>query len=130
MAQGKGLTPAQAKQLLPVLQEIKAADKLPADVADKKLASIQQVLTPEQKATLDALQPQRGGRGGGFGGAGAGAPGGATPGGGAPGGAGGFGGGGGFGGRPDPEKPFASETSKKSLDDLIASVSGANTAKS
>jgi hypothetical protein len=29
----------------------------------------------------------------------------------------------GGGGRPDPEKPFASENNKKALDGLIASVS-------
>jgi len=123
-AQGKGLTPAQAKQILPMLNEIKSADKIPADEADKKVAAIQQVLTPDQKAALDAMQPQRGGGGGGYGGGrGGGPPGGGPPGGmmggGPPGGGGMMGG----GGRPDPDRPFASENNKKALDGLIASVS-------
>jgi hypothetical protein len=121
--QGKALTPEQRKQLVPILTEIKSADKIAAEDADKKVAAIQGVLTPDQKAALDSMTPQRGGGGrGGGGGYGGGGYGGGGGGGGYGGGGGGYGGGGG-GGRPDPEKPFASENNKKALDGLIASVS-------
>ena len=101
--QGKGMTPAQARALLPVLQQVKAADTLPAAEAEKQSAAIQQLLTPEQKQALESLQPRRGGGGAGGGGGGGGYP-----------------GGGGGGGRPDPERPFASGRSQEALDSLIA----------
>ncbi len=143
--QNKGLTPDQSKAVLAVLKEIKAADKLPAKDCDAKLAAIQKVLTEDQKTVLADMTPQRGGRGGGMGaammgggpgGAGAprmgsgGGPGAATAGGPPPGSGGGpmMGSGGpmmgGMGGQPDPERPFASERSKKALDDLIALLGG------
>lgn len=136
MVQGKGLKPEQAKALLPILQKIKAADKIAAADADKDTEAIKQILTDDQKQAIDAMTPQRGGGGGGGGRGGApGGPGAAGSAGamsaapgtsGGPGGAGGPGGGGGFGGggqRPDPEKPFASERSSKALDGLIAASS-------
>jgi len=126
--QGQGLTPAQAKTLLPLLKAVQSADKIPAADAEKKLADITGALTDAQKQALESLQPARGMRGGGGGGA----PnmpatrpstpmmGGLSP---APGGAGGpMGGGpmgGGMGGGSDPEKPFASERNKGALDDLV-----------
>lgn len=99
MVQGKGLTPEQSKRLLPILQEIEAADELSAAEADKKVAAIRQVLTPAQQATLAAMQPQRGGGGG-------------------------RGSGGGFGARTDPERPFSSAANRRTLEDLIASMNG------
>jgi hypothetical protein len=114
--QGQGLTPDQSKALLPILKQIKSADKLPAAEADKQTAAIEKLLTPAQKDALAALQPQRGGGGGGGRGGGMGGPGG---GGGMP-----MMGGGGFGGgNADPDRPFASERSQKALDGLIAQVS-------
>jgi hypothetical protein len=99
--QHRGLSPQQAQTLLPILEQIQSADKLPDADAKARLDAINKALTDEQKQALDLLQPQRGGRGGGGGG--------------------GMGGGMG-GGRPDPERPFASERSKKSLTDLIADL--------
>lgn len=128
--QNRGLTPDQAKQILPVLNELKSADKLPEKDAQAKLDAIEKVLTQEQKDAMQSLTPQRGGGGGGggFGGGAPGGSGGGRPSSGGPGGGGGFGGGGsGFGGggqQPDPEKPFASERNKQALDDLIGQVQG------
>lgn len=147
-AQGNALTPAQAKTILPILQKLKAAEKISADEAQKDTEAIRAALNDSQKTMLDGMQPQRGG---GFGGGrgGPGGPGGGAPGtavaseppgtpvtagapmeggpsgapgsGGPPGGRGGMmGGGGGGGGRPDPERPFASERNQKALDSLIA----------
>jgi len=122
-AQHQGLTPQQAQTILPILRSLQSANKLPEQDAQAKMDAIQKALTASQKQTLDELQPQRGGGrgGGGQGGRGGG---GGMPGGGPPGGGGGMMGGMG-GGRPDPEHPFASERSKKSLDDLITSLEGA-----
>ena len=104
--QGAALTPAQAKELIPILNQLKSAEKLPAADADKQTAALEKILTPAQKEALSALQPARGaGGGGGFGGGGGG---------------GGYGGGGGA--RPDPEKPFASERNKAALDSLIGQL--------
>ncbi|HZT41028.1 MAG TPA: hypothetical protein VFA07_02505 [Chthonomonadaceae bacterium] len=116
--QNQGLTPQQAQTVLPVLKSLQSADKLPAQEAQSKMDVIEKTLTDSQKHALDDLQPQRGGGGGGRGGQGGGGRGGMGGGGGMSGGMmGGMG-----GGRPDPEHPFASERSKKSLDDLIASL--------
>jgi hypothetical protein len=133
--QGKGLTPDQEKKLEPILVAISAATTLPEPDAKTKLDAVQAVLTPDQTQLIADMTPQRGGRGGGAGGGGAAGGGGpmGVPGGGggamaAPGGSGGKpmpsagGGGMGGGGQQDPTKPFASERSKKSLDDLIAAV--------
>ena len=115
--QGSGITPAQEATLLPILEQVKSAEKLPETEAQAKLDAINKTLTPEQKEALDAMQPRRGGGGGPGGG-----PGG--PGGGGPGGPGGGGPmmGGMGGGSQDPEKPFASERNKQALDDLIANL--------
>ncbi len=127
--QGKGLKPDQAKTLLPLLNGIKSAATLSPDEADKQVAAIQNVLTPDQKTALDSLQPQGGGRGGGGYGGGMGGPPGGAPGGGRRGGPmsmggppGGGGGGYGGGNRPDPNKPFANERNEKALENLIASI--------
>jgi hypothetical protein len=81
-AQGNALTPEQAKTILPILQKLKSAEKIPADEAQKQTDAIRAALNDSQKTMLDGMQPQRGG-GGGFGGGGRGGPGG--PGGGPPG---------------------------------------------
>jgi|HubBroStandDraft_4_1064222.scaffolds.fasta_scaffold225780_2 hypothetical protein len=127
--QGKGLTPDQEKKLAPILQAISAAESLPEADAKTKLDAVQAVLTPDQTQLIADMTPQRGGRGGGGGGRGGGSGGGMGGSAGGPGSggprpmAGGSGGGpGGGGGQQDPNKPFASERSKKSLTDLIAAV--------
>src|SRR5687768_12767814 len=84
--QGSGITPAQEQTILPILEELKSAEKLPEAEAKAKLDAINNALTPAQKEALDAMQPRRGG-----GGPGGGPPGGASPGGGAPAGRGGGG---------------------------------------
>jgi hypothetical protein len=132
-AQNKGLTTQQAASLRPVLKQLQAAEKIPDKDAEARVTQIEKSLTAEQKEALAALQPQRGGGGGGFGGGGGGGfgGGGMGSGGGRPTGSGGpvpavagsAGGPGGAGGnRPDPEKPFATERNKKALEDLIASL--------
>ena len=55
--QGQGLTPAQSKELLPILTQVKSAEKLPAADADKQTAAIEKILTPAQKEALAGLQP-------------------------------------------------------------------------
>jgi hypothetical protein len=143
--QNKGLTAEQKKSLAPILKKIQAADKLSDDDCKADIASIDGILTADQKDNLKALTPQRGGGGrgggggGGRGGAGGGMMAGGAPGrsaggmGGAPtrapmmaaaggGGAPTMGGGGMGGGQPDPTKPFANERNKQALDDLISAV--------
>jgi len=123
--QNKGLSAQQSQVILPVLKEVKSADKLPEKDAADRMKTIEAVLTEPQKQALDELQPRGGGgggRGGGGGMMGGGGPGGMVGRGGpvAMGGGGGMGGMG--GGRPDPERPFASERNKKALDDLVAQL--------
>jgi len=128
--QNQGLTPQQAKALLPVLKALRDAEKVPQTDAEARTAEIEKLLTDGQKDALAALQPFRGGRGGGPAGGGsraaAGAPAGAPSGpptrpmAGALSEAGG--GGGMMGGGDDPEKPFASERNKAALDELIVLV--------
>ena len=133
--QEKGLTSAQVDELLPLLKAIKSAEKLPDDECKAKTDEIFKILADAQKETLKDVFPAGGGFGGmgGMGGGMGGAPGGGK--GGPPGGGGGGkggppGGGGGMGGmmggmggqKGDPDKPFASERDKKSLDDLIAAL--------
>jgi hypothetical protein len=114
MVQGQGLTAAQKPTLLPLLNQIKNADKLPEAEASRQMEAINKLLTEPQKQALQSLQPQRGGGGmGGGGGYGGGRPG-------SNGGAAGPGGFGGMGGQQDPERPFASERNKEALDGLIA----------
>jgi len=121
--QGKGLTQDQEKKLLPLLEQIQSADKLPEEAAKSKLDALNAVLTADQTALIAEMTPARGGRGGGGAGGGRGGAPGAPPGsGGAAGAPRSGGGGGGGGGQADPQKPFASERSKKSLDDLITVV--------
>ena len=139
--QGKGLTADQQKKLVPILKEIKDAPKLPEAEAKSKLDAVNAVLTSEQTQLIADMTPARGGRGGGggggmMGGGGGmgGMMGGAPPGSGGagrPGSGGGAAGGGGRGaaaggggGQADPDKPFASERSKKALDDLIGALKG------
>lgn len=119
--QQKGLSEEQAKKLLPILQEIQSAEKLPEKESEAKNAAVEAILSEDQKQALQELQPQRpgGGMGGGMGGMGGGRPGG---GGGGFGGGGGMGGGGFGGGGQDPERPFASERNKQALTDLIAAL--------
>jgi hypothetical protein len=122
--QHKGLTAEQTQKMLPIAQEIQAAEKLPEKEAAAKLAAVEAVLTEEQKQAIQEMQPARGGRGGGGGGGGMG---GGMPGGGGgrmPGSGGGMPGGGmpGGGAQQDPDKPFASERNKKGLEDLLASL--------
>jgi hypothetical protein len=130
--QGQGLTPAQAKTLLPLLKAAQGADRISVTDAEKKLAVITGALTDAQKQALESLQPARGMRGGGGGGApsmpatrpstpmmgglSAAGGGGAAPGGGPM--------GGGMGGGSDPEKPFESERNKAALDDLVKLLEG------
>ncbi len=149
-AQNKGLTAEQTQRLLPIAQDIQAADKLPEAEAAAKLAAVEAVLTEDQKQALQTLQPARGGggrpagggmAGGGMAGggmAGGGMAGGGTAGGGMAGGGmagggmagggtagGGMAGGGmaaGRGAPPAPDKPFASDRNKTALEDLIASL--------
>ncbi len=126
--QNRGLTADQAKELLPILQQLSDAETLPEAEAGAKLAAIGAILTDQQKEALAALQPVRGGgRSGGAGGSGSGAtapsqPQAGTlmppPGGGPSGGTGG--GGGGMMGGGDPDRPFASERNRTALQDLIA----------
>ena len=114
--QDKGLTAAQVEELLPLLKAIQSAEKLPDEECKAKTAEIFKVLAAAQKETLKDVFPQGGGFGGGMGGA---------PGGGKGGPPGGGGMGGGMGGQKgDPDKPFASERDKKSLEDLIAVLEG------
>ncbi len=129
--QNKGLTPQQSQELLPVLKKIQTADKLPDKDCGELVAEIEKVLSDPQKDALKEMQPQRGGGGGGGargGGGGAGPRGGGMGSGGGGGGmrSGGMSGmmGGMGGGRQDPDRPFASERNKKSLEDLIGSVNG------
>jgi hypothetical protein len=130
--QNKGLSADQKKALLPVLKQIQSADKLTDKDCEAKLASIQGILSSDQKDALKSLQPQRGGRGGG-GGVGRGGGGGGAGGpratsaftsAGPPGGGGGGGRGGGGGAEPD--KPFANERNKQALDDLLGAVGGSS----
>jgi hypothetical protein len=134
--QGKGITPEQSAKLLPLLEKIQKAEKLPEKEAQAAADELDKVLTEPQKEALAAMSPQRGGGGGGRGGGGMGGPGGGmggAPGGGPPGGGmtapGGSGGGGGMvgmgGGQPDPEKPFANERNKGALDNLVGALKGA-----
>ena len=117
------------------MKAIKSAEKLPDDECKAKTDEIFKILADAQKETLKDVFPAGGGFGGmgGMGGGMGGAPGGGK--GGPPGGGGGGkggppGGGGGMGGmmggmggqKGDPDKPFASERDKKSLDDLIAAL--------
>ena len=120
--QNQGITADQAKQLAPVLQAVKSADKIPDADAEAKTADIEKILTPAQKTALEAMAPPRGGFGGGGGGGGGAGGGGSmggptvnprTPGGPTM---------GGGGGRPDPEKPFASDRNKQALDDLLTAL--------
>lgn len=108
LAQNKGLTADQSAKLVPILNSIQSADKLPDAECKAKLDAITTVLTEDQKTTLTEMSPQRGGPGGG---------GGMGKMGGGPGGGGGMG-----GGQPDPDKPFASERNKKALTDLITAL--------
>ena len=125
--QDRGLTAAQVQELLPLLKAIQSAEKLPDAECKTKTEEILKILADAQKDTLKEVFPQ----GGGFGGGGGGGMGGGK--GGAPGGAkGGPPAGGGMGGmmggmggqKGDPDKPFASERDKKSLEDLIAVLEG------
>ena len=117
--QHKGLTAEQTQKLLPIVQDIETAEKLPENESKVKLDAVEAVLTEEQKSALQELQPARGG-GGGRGGAG----GGGKMGGGMPGSGGAMPGSGGMGMAPsqDPNKPFASDRNKKALEDLLASL--------
>jgi hypothetical protein len=114
--QDKGVSPQQAKTILPILKAIQSAEKLPEAEAKAKLDEIEKTLSEPQKQALQDLQPRFGG-GGGMGGGAPGAPGGggARSTGGAPGGGGGM-----MGGQQDPERPFASERNKQALTDLIS----------
>jgi hypothetical protein len=134
--QKQGLSAEQTKTLAPILKEMKSADKLTDKDCEAKVEAINKVLTDDQQEALQALQPQRGGGMGGMGGGmGGGTPrtgaGGlpAPPGfsGGGPGGGGSappmpqaMGGGG--GGGNDPDRPFASERNRQSLEELISLV--------
>ena len=135
--QEKGLTAAQVQELLPLLKAIQSAEKLPDEECKAKTEEIMKILADAQKDTLKEVFPQGGGFGGGMGGMGGMGGGKAGGAGGAPGGGkggppsgGGMGGGmGGMGGmmggqKGDPDKPFASERDKKSLEDLIAVLEG------
>jgi len=102
-AQGRGITPAQAAALGPILRKLQSTEKLSEKDAQAHADAIEKVLTPAQKEALAALQPQRGMMGGG------------------PGGPGGMMG----GGRPDPERPFASERSRKALESLMSRLGAA-----
>ncbi len=124
--QGKGLNSQQAQGLAPILKELKSAEKLSDKDCETKLAAINKVLTDDQKKTLEDLQPQRsGGMGGGMGRMGGGPSG-------PPGFAGASGGGappmpvpvaaGGGGSGADPERPFASERNRQSLEELMTLV--------
>ncbi len=124
--QAKGLTAAQVQELLPLLKAIQSAEKLPDEECKAKTEEIYKILADAQKDTLKEVFPQGGGFGGmgGMGGGMGGGKGGATGGGkGGPPGGGGMGGGMG-GPKADPDKPFASERDKKSLEDLIAVLEG------
>jgi hypothetical protein len=117
--QNQGLTPEQARTLLPILKEIKAADKIPDADAQAKVDAINKVLTDAQKAALQDMTPQFGGgrRGGGPPSSGGMPPGSAGRGPMSGGMSGGMG-----GGRPDPERPFASERNSQALDGLMSAL--------
>ena len=128
----------QAKKVAAKLEELDKAEKMTAEEAQARLDSLEALLTPEQKSTLDliGLPFGRGGAGGGRGGLGAaGRPGagtqpppvaGAPPGGAVPpmaamgGGAG--------GGSPD-DNPFTQEANQKRLRDLLSRLSPDSSAK-
>jgi hypothetical protein len=122
--QEKGLSAQQAQAVLPVLKAIQSADKLPEKESEAKLKEIEKSLSDTQKETLQSLQPQRGGFGGGMGSGGMmGGGGGRMPmTSGGMGGAGMMMGGGMMGGQQDPERPFASERNKRALEELIAAL--------
>jgi len=122
----------QAKKVAAKLAELDKAEKMTAEEAQAHLDSLEALLKPEQKSTLDliGLPFGRGGAGGGRGGLGAaGRPGagtqpppmaGAPPGGTVPPMAMGAGGPG--GGSPD-DNPFAQEANQKRLRDLLGRLS-------
>ena len=128
--QNRGLTAAQAKEILPILRKIRDAEAIPEAEASARLADISALLTDEQRQALAALQPARGSdRSSRTSASGANAaaptqpqagmlmppPGGAPTGSMAGGGGGMMGGGG-------PERTFASERNTKALADLIAAA--------
>ena len=85
------------------LAELRSAEKLSDDDAQKRLEALEALLTPEQKETLDAVAlPRRGGGGGPGGGMMGPAPGGAGP-----------------GAEPDAN-PFAQEANEQRLNDLLS----------
>lgn len=53
------LSKEQAKQLLPILQEIKAAKRLTPEVAQKLLPKVQGILTPTQRNQVAQIASQR-----------------------------------------------------------------------
>ncbi|MGC8668843.1 MAG: hypothetical protein ACP5VE_12090 [Chthonomonadales bacterium] len=143
-SQGNGLSAEQAKAMKPILQSLKAAQKIDAATARAKVEQIRKLLTPGQQKVLELLAPPgRAGAGGGspgpmFGGSAMGGMMGGPPSGapragnaGAPGGnaprgpmmgtsaMGAMMG----GSRPDEERPFSSDRNAKALDDLIAAAS-------
>lgn len=134
-AQGQGVTPEQATTLLPALQEAQAAERIDEAKAAELADRVEGVLTPPQRAAIAVLFPQRGRRpvaamSGMAQASSTPTPGSARPSaepaapgpGGAATGPIGPGVGGGMRGRPDPERPFASERNQEALSDLIRSL--------
>jgi hypothetical protein len=105
--QNQGLNAGQAMKLLPILQQLQSADRLPEKEREARTSEVEAILTGSQKQALQALQPTRPG-GGMRGGTGGGMGGGMM--------------GGGMGGGQDPDRPFASERNKQALTDLITSL--------
>jgi hypothetical protein len=105
--QDQGLNAGQARKLLPILQQLQSADKLPEKEREARTREVEAILTESQKQALQALQPARPGGGMMGGGMGGGIMGGR---------------GGGMGGGQDPDRPFASDRNKQALTDLIASL--------
>jgi hypothetical protein len=130
----------QAKKVAAKLEELDKAEKMTAEEAQAHLDSLEALLKPEQKSTLDliGLPFGRGGAGGGRGGLGAaGRPGagtqpppvaGAPPGGTVPPMAAMGAGGGPGGGSPD-DNPFAQEANQKRLRDLLGRLSPESAAR-
>jgi hypothetical protein len=54
------LTQAQAKQILPILAELKASKRVTPEVAGKTLGKVQAILSPEQRKAVLPLAQQEG----------------------------------------------------------------------
>lgn len=106
----------QAAKFASKLEELEKTDKLTADEAQKDFEELEGLLTPDQKAVVDAIGLPFGGGRGGRGG----------PGGGPGGGMGGMMGRGGPPGGQDDENPFKQETNEKRLHDFLARLKPAS----